>query len=75
MKVGDSVVYISNESLILIYGNSYIISEIIDVGNESDDYKLCLVEGKSKVYHFLTDFVTIKEFRKIKLKKINEKRR
>jgi len=70
MKVGDSVVYKGNHYYPgLKYGNSYIISELID-----DDYENDVIvefEGLPDTYGFLTDFIPIKKERKLKLQKIN----
>jgi len=77
MKVGDKVIFHSNHYYRdLIEGYTYTISEInriddayIEIPNE--DYIIVLLEN---TYVFLSDFITIKEYRKLKLKEIDESR-
>lgn len=76
MKVGDRVVYNGNHYYPgLIYGKSYTISEVIDISEVfDDDYEndfILIFEKLPDVYGFLSDFITIKEYRKLKLQKLN----
>ena len=78
MNIGDKLIYIVHSNRhTLTYGETYTLSEICEIG-DNDNYNdiICLVEEEyQNTYFFMSDFISIKEYRKLKLQKINESRR
>jgi len=78
MNIGDKLIYIAHSNRrTLVYGKTYTLSEICEM-SDNDNYNdsVCLVEEEyQNTYFFMSDFISIKEYRKLKLQKINESRR